>query len=79
MSQGAVSEYLKSLISKQVDDRGLVVWYDPGASLRLRSRGSAPAEHNRGPLRRQLLQTKKRDRPPARRWATSPAGRLRAG
>ena len=29
MSQGVVTEYLKSLISKQVDDRGLVVWYDP--------------------------------------------------
>ena len=29
MSQGAVSEYLQSLISRQVDDHGLVVWYDP--------------------------------------------------
>jgi hypothetical protein len=29
MSHGVVTEYLKSLISKQVDDRGLVVWYDP--------------------------------------------------
>ena len=29
MSQGVVSDYLKNLISKQVDDRGLVVWYDP--------------------------------------------------
>ena len=26
------SEYLKQLISKQVDDRGLVVWYDPDRS-----------------------------------------------
>lgn len=29
MSQGVVTEYLKSLISRQVDEKGLVVWYDP--------------------------------------------------
>lgn len=29
MSQGAVTDYLFSLIAKQVEDRGLVVWYDP--------------------------------------------------
>ena len=29
MSQGAVTEYLFNLITKQVEDRGLVVWYDP--------------------------------------------------
>jgi hypothetical protein len=29
MSQGAVTDYLFNLIAKQVDDRGLVVWYDP--------------------------------------------------
>jgi hypothetical protein len=29
MNHGIVSEYLFQLISKQVDDRGLVVWYDP--------------------------------------------------
>ncbi len=29
MNYGAVTEYLFSLIAKQVDDRGLVVWYDP--------------------------------------------------
>ena len=29
MSQGVVFEYLRNLIAKQVDDRGLVVWYDP--------------------------------------------------
>ncbi|MBW1912131.1 MAG: hypothetical protein JRI43_02955 [Deltaproteobacteria bacterium] len=26
---GIVSEYLFNLIAKQVDDNGLVVWYDP--------------------------------------------------
>jgi hypothetical protein len=29
MSQGAATDYLLSLITKQVEDRGLVVWYDP--------------------------------------------------
>jgi hypothetical protein len=29
MSKGVVTEYLIQLIAKQVDDRGLVVWYDP--------------------------------------------------
>jgi hypothetical protein len=29
MSQGAVTEYLLNLVAKQIDDRGLVVWYDP--------------------------------------------------
>jgi hypothetical protein len=28
-TSGVVSEYLVQLIAKQVDDRGLVVWYDP--------------------------------------------------
>jgi len=26
---GKVSEYLVGLISKQVEDKGIVVWYDP--------------------------------------------------
>jgi len=26
---GIVSEYIRSLIAKQVNDNGLVVWYDP--------------------------------------------------
>jgi len=26
---GIVSEYVRNLIAKQVDDNGLVVWYDP--------------------------------------------------
>jgi hypothetical protein len=26
---GIVSEYLVGLVAKQVEDRGLVVWYDP--------------------------------------------------
>lgn len=30
MSLGIVTEHLISLISKQVNDNGLVVWYDPG-------------------------------------------------
>jgi len=29
MSDGIVTKYLMSLIAKQVDDNGLVVWYDP--------------------------------------------------
>src|SRR5438093_5890065 len=29
MSKGVVTEYLFQLIAKQVEDRGLVVWYDP--------------------------------------------------
>ena len=29
MSQGAITAYLVQLIAKQVDDRGVVVWYDP--------------------------------------------------
>src|SRR5271166_3770874 len=29
MRQGVVTEYLFQLIAKQVEDRGLVVWYDP--------------------------------------------------
>ena len=26
---GIVSEYIRNLIAKQVDDNGLLVWYDP--------------------------------------------------
>lgn len=26
---GIVSEYIRNLIVKQVDDNGIVVWYDP--------------------------------------------------
>lgn len=26
---GIVSEYIRNLIAKQVDDNGIVVWYDP--------------------------------------------------
>jgi len=26
---GTFSEYIRNLIAKQVDDNGLVVWYDP--------------------------------------------------
>jgi len=29
MSPGIVTEHLISLIAKQVNDNGLVVWYDP--------------------------------------------------
>jgi hypothetical protein len=29
MSLGVVTKYLFDLIAKQVDDQGLVVWYDP--------------------------------------------------
>src|SRR5437667_11078725 len=29
MRQGVVIEYLLQLIARQVEDRGLVVWYDP--------------------------------------------------
>ena len=29
MTTGVVSEHLVSLLAKQVEDRGLVVWYDP--------------------------------------------------
>jgi hypothetical protein len=29
MSRGAITEHLLQLIAKQVEDRGLVVWYDP--------------------------------------------------
>ena len=29
VADGIVSQYLESFIAKQVDDRGLVVWYDP--------------------------------------------------
>ncbi|MFO7640550.1 MAG: PglZ domain-containing protein [Candidatus Competibacteraceae bacterium] len=29
MPQGTVTEYLVQLLAKQVDDRGVVVWYDP--------------------------------------------------
>jgi hypothetical protein len=32
MTIGVVTEYLFSLIAKQVEDRGLVVWYDPERS-----------------------------------------------
>jgi len=35
MSIGIVTEHLISLVIKQVNDNGLVVWYDPdGAELR---------------------------------------------
>jgi hypothetical protein len=29
MTSGVVTNYLVGLIAKQVDDKGLVVWYDP--------------------------------------------------
>jgi hypothetical protein len=29
MNHGVVTEYVLQLIGKQVDDRGIVVWYDP--------------------------------------------------
>ncbi len=29
MNRGVVTEHLVSLVARQVDDRGLVVWYDP--------------------------------------------------
>lgn len=32
MSRGVVTEHLIGLIEKQVDDNGLVVWYDPDAA-----------------------------------------------
>ena len=31
---GIVSEHLGSIIAKQVEERSLVVWYDPGADYR---------------------------------------------
>ena len=31
MSPTVVTDYLVSLIPKQVDDNGLVIWYDPAA------------------------------------------------
>jgi hypothetical protein len=33
MPQGAITAYLVQLIAKQVDDRGIVVWYDPETDL----------------------------------------------
>ena len=36
---GIVTEHLTQLIAKQVDDKGLVVWYDPEQAY-----GSAAAE-----------------------------------
>ena len=61
MSQGVVTEYLKSLISKQVDDRGLVVWYDPEqaygavvADLRLPNTTVARCEGSFFSLRKQV-------------------------
>jgi hypothetical protein len=29
MSSAIVTDQLKGLIAKQVDDKGLVIWYDP--------------------------------------------------
>jgi hypothetical protein len=29
---GTISEYIRNMIAKQVDDNGLVVWYDPDRS-----------------------------------------------
>ena len=34
MSMGVVTDHLVSLISKQVDDHALVVWYDPEGHYR---------------------------------------------
>src|SRR5262245_42089032 len=34
MSQGAVTAYLFNLVAKQVEDRGLVIWYDPEGCYR---------------------------------------------
>jgi hypothetical protein len=34
MNHGIVTDYLFQLIAKQVDDRGLVVWYDPEEAYR---------------------------------------------
>lgn len=34
MPRGIVSEHLVSLLVKQVEERSLVVWYDPGADYR---------------------------------------------
>ena len=39
MPQGAITAYLVQLIAKQVDDRGIVVWYDPEQAY-----GTAAAE-----------------------------------
>jgi hypothetical protein len=34
MSQGVVTQYLVSLIAKQVEESSLVVWYDPDGNYR---------------------------------------------
>ena len=73
-----VTESLVQLIAKQVDEKGLVVWYDPEQAYGAAAAELSSAEHDRGPVRRQLLQAAKRDRPPAQRRATASAGRVRA-
>ncbi len=46
MSNGIVTKYLISLIAKQVNDNGLVVWYDPdGAYAAARFPASSSVSH----------------------------------
>ena len=61
MSQGAVTEYLFNLIAKQVEDHGLVVWYDPEQAYTEVAASRPSPEYNACPLRRQLLQATSRD------------------
>jgi len=37
MSPAVVTDYLVSLIAKQVDDNGIVVWYDPAAHGKIKT------------------------------------------
>ena len=62
-----VTESLVQLIAKQVDEKGLVVWYDPEQAYGAAAAELSIAEHDRGPVRRQLPQTAKRDRSSAQR------------
>ena len=49
-----VTEYLVQLIAKQVEEKGLVVWYDPEKAYGTAGCGAFPAEDDCGPIRRQL-------------------------
>jgi hypothetical protein len=42
---GIVSEYIRNLIVKQVDDNGIVVWYDPDGAYAEAVSAAGPESH----------------------------------
>jgi len=73
-----VTEHLFQLIAKQVEDRGLVVWYDPEQAFASAAAELAISKTTVARYDGSFFRLRHDDRPPDERRPAAPVGRLRA-